>query len=61
MNTLNTVPEPDAQFVSFFTGISAVTTRSGLVFRGIDTGAMSLNPPGTERSGDFPRSSVSLM
>jgi hypothetical protein len=53
MNTLSAVPEPDAQFVSFFTGLSTVTTRSGRVIRGIDTGAMNLNPPGTEGSGKF--------
>jgi len=38
MNTMSTVPEADAQFVSFFTGASAVTTRGGRVIRGIDTG-----------------------
>lgn len=53
MNTLNTVPEPEAQFVAFFTGISTVTTRSGTVIRGVDTGAMNLNPPGTNESGRF--------
>jgi hypothetical protein len=53
MNTMSTVPEPAAQFVSFFTGNSAVTTRSGRVIRGIDTGAMNLMPPGEEGSGQF--------
>ena len=53
MNTLTNVPEPEAQFVSFFTGISTVTTRSGRLYRGVDTGAMNLNPPGTEGSGKF--------
>lgn len=53
MNTLSAVPEPEAQFVSFFSGISTVTTRSGRVIRGVDTGAMNLNPPGTRGSGEF--------
>lgn len=53
MNTLNTVPESEAQFVSFFTGDSIVTTRSGRVIHGIDTGAMNLMPPGEEGSGQF--------
>jgi hypothetical protein len=53
MNSLNAVPEPEAQFVSFFAGISTVTTRSGRVLRGVDTGAMNLMPPGTEGSGKF--------
>jgi hypothetical protein len=53
MNTLNTVPESEAQFVAFFSGISTVTTRSGRVIRGVDTGAMNLNPPGTIGSGKF--------
>jgi hypothetical protein len=53
MNNLNAVPEPEAQFVSFFSGISTVTTRSGRVLRGVDTGAMNLMPPGTEGSGQF--------
>jgi hypothetical protein len=53
MNTLTTAPEPEAQFVSFFSGISTVTTRSGRVYRGVDTGAMNMNPPGTEGSGKF--------
>jgi hypothetical protein len=53
MNTLGTVPDPDAQFVSFFTGLSAVTTRSGKVMHGVDTGAMNLMPPGTIGSGEF--------
>jgi hypothetical protein len=53
MNTMNTVPEAEAQFVSFFTGDSKVTTRSGRVIRGIDTGAMNLMPPGEEGSGKF--------
>jgi hypothetical protein len=53
MNSLNAVPEPEAQFVSFFSGISTVTTRTGRVLRGVDTGAMNLMPPGTKGSGEF--------
>ncbi len=53
MNTLNAVPEPEAQFVAFFSGISTVTTRTGRVIRGVDTGAMNLMPPGTKGSGEF--------
>jgi hypothetical protein len=53
MNTLNAVPEPEAPFVAFFSGISLITTRHGHVFRGVDTGAMNVSPPGFFGSGKF--------
>lgn len=53
MNTLAPVPEADAPFVAFFTGLSTVTTRRGRVIRGIDTGAMNVSPPGFQDSGKF--------
>lgn len=53
MNSMTAVPEPDAPFVSFFSGTSFVTTRDGRVFRGIDTGAMNVSPPGFFGSGKF--------
>jgi hypothetical protein len=53
MNNLTAVPEAEAQFVTFFSGISLVTTRSGQVVRGVDTGAMNLMPPGSMGSGKF--------
>jgi len=53
MNTLAPVPEPDAPFVAFFSGLSTVTTRRGHVIRGVDTGAMNVSPPGFQDSGKF--------
>jgi hypothetical protein len=53
MNTLAPVPEPEAPFVAFFSGISTVTTRRGRVIRGVDTGAMNVSPPGFQDSGKF--------
>jgi hypothetical protein len=53
MNTLNPEPEPEAPFVAIFTGISSITTRHGHVFRGVDTGAMNVSPPGFFGSGKF--------
>jgi hypothetical protein len=53
MNTLAPVPEADAPFVAFFSGISTVTTRRGRVLRAVDTGAMNVSPPGFQDSGKF--------
>lgn len=53
MNTLQSVPEPEAGFVVFFTGISKITTRDGHVFRGVDTGALNVTPSGDVGSGEF--------
>ena len=47
------MPEPEAPFVAFFSGISSITTRDGHVFRGVDTGAMNVSPPGFFGSGKF--------
>lgn len=53
MNTLQSVPEPEAGFVVFFTGISEITTRQGHVYRAVDTGALNASPPGDVGSGEF--------
>lgn len=53
MSAVVPVDELDAPTVTFFKGDSTVTTKTGHVLTGIDTGAINLEAPGLLNSGRF--------